>query len=253
MRRMKLIVLLLAAWSLALMAFPAGAGQAPPALSLEPAMVKVSAFFDGADLWVKGKAPAEDQVAVCLSSEPQEASFRIKDKLWGIIWMNHDTVSFQHVPSVYLVQGSSLTPDDFNLGLGYLRAQADVEGGKGNPEQLFGEFVKIKKGEGLYQLSDGGVNLGQPQGGLRTFECLFKLPARVPQGVYQVRTFLKEPDGRVTPGASRQLKVEEVGFPALLSSLAYNHGLLYGILAALVALAGGLITSMLFKGGGGSH
>ncbi len=253
MRRASLSLLFLAVWALALAAVAAGAEQNTPRLSLEPATVKINAFFDGAELKVRGQAPAGDQVGVLLASAPQNTAFRIKERLWGFLWMNRDTAAFHGVPTVYMYQGSHAPADSFGLGLSQLRAQARVQSGKGDPGQLFGEFVKIKEGEGLYRLSDGGVSLGQTQGGQRGFECLFNLPARVPPGVYQVRAFLKGPDGRVVPGASRQLKIEEVGFPALLSSLAYNYGLLYGVLASLVALVGGLITSMLFKGGGGSH
>lgn len=251
MRSLSIITLLLAA-SLALWAGPAQA-EATAELNLQPGMVKIDAFFDGARLMVKGRAQAGDKVGVLLASAPQNATFRVKARLWGFLWMNRETAAFHGVPTVYMFQGSQAAADDFNLGLVRLRSQARVQGSKGDPEQLFREFVKIKEGEGLYNFSSEGVSLSQAQEGRQSFEASFDLPARVPPGVYQVRAFLKRPDGRVIPGAESQLKVEEVGFPALLSSLAYNYGLLYGILASLVALVGGLITSMLFKGGGGSH
>ena len=49
------------------------------------------------------------------------------------------------------------------------------------------------------------------------------------------------------------IDVREVGMPAWISSLAFNHGALYGILAVLVAVVAGLGTGILFKGGKGAH
>ncbi len=251
--RTKNVTILLLAACLLLFAGPAPAGQKTSGLSLEPDGVKISAFFDGATVRVRGQVPAGDQVAVRLSSPPKEAAFRVKDRRWGILWMNQGEVSFHGVPAVYMLQGSSNSAEDFNLGLKHLRAHTSIEGGKGDQDKLFKEFLKIKTSEGLYNISAGGVHLGQAKDGLQTFECSFKLSPRVPQGSYRVQSFLKGPDGRVTAGASRELTVAEVGFPALLSFLAFHYGLVYGILAALVALVGGLLTSLLFKGGGGAH
>jgi hypothetical protein len=252
MRKTSIAVLLLAA-CLALFACSAAAKRNFSALSLEPASVKINAFFDGASLKVKGLAPAQDQVVVRLASSPHDAVFRVKDHRWGILWMNQGTVSFHDVPAVYLCLASNVPPDALNLGLKFLRSRARIQAGSGDPDKLFQEFIKIKEGEGLYSISKLGVNLGDPYNGQRPFECSFSLPARMPPGSYQVQPFLKGPNGEVIAGSASELKIEEVGFPALLSALAFNHGLLYGVLAALVALGGGLLTSLLFKGGGSSH
>ena len=40
--------------------------------------------------------------------------------------------------------------------------------------------------------------------------------------------------------ASPGIKVREVGVPAFLSSLSFNHGSLYGVLAVLIAIGAGL-------------
>ncbi len=47
------------------------------------------------------------------------------------------------------------------------------------------------------------------------------------------------------------LKVEMVGFPALLAKLAYQHGAAYGVLAVVIAIVTGFAMGFLFKGGGG--
>lgn len=251
MRITNLLAMLLAA-ALTLLPGAAGAAHQGATLNLKPADIRVNAFFDGTTLRVNGLVPDGDQVAVRLTSDPKDTSFRVKDRRWGVLWMNQGEVAFHGAPTVYMLQ-TSKSPGEFHLGLGYLRAHTTIHSGRGDSDKLFGEFIKIKKGEGLYNLSSGVVSLGPAKDGMRSFECSFSLPPRIPLGAYHVQSFLKEPDGKVKKLASREIKVEEVGFPAILSNLAYHYGLLYGILASLVAIVGGLITSLLFKGGGGAH
>jgi hypothetical protein len=39
----------------------------------------------------------------------------------------------------------------------------------------------------------------------------------------------------------------------MMSSMAFNHGTLYGIVAVMVAILAGLLTGVVFKGGKGAH
>ena len=50
--------------------------------------------------------------------------------------------------------------------------------------------------------------------------------------------------------AEQPLAVNLVGFPALLSRLAFGHSLLYGILATLIALLAGLGIGLIFQSRG---
>ena len=57
--------------------------------------------------------------------------------------------------------------------------------------------------------------------------------------------------GQVISKQCRDLKVVMVGFPAMMASLAYEHGATYGILAVIIAIVTGFAMGYLFKGGGG--
>jgi hypothetical protein len=59
--------------------------------------------------------------------------------------------------------------------------------------------------------------------------------------------------GNIVARTTDHLKVDEVGFPALLSNLAFEHAGLYGILATLIAIAAGLLMGLLFRGSKGAH
>ena len=59
--------------------------------------------------------------------------------------------------------------------------------------------------------------------------------------------------GAITGTARREIDAREVGMPAWISALAFNHGTLYGVLAVLVAIIAGLVTGIIFKGEKGAH
>jgi len=72
--------------------------------------------------------------------------------------------------------------------------------------------------------------------------------------VYQVKV-LEIHDGVIVDSSKNRLEVKEEGIPLMLSELAFNHSLLYGFLAVLIAVAAGLIMDFFFGTGkgGGAH
>ena len=78
----------------------------------------------------------------------------------------------------------------------------------------------------------------------------FPLPTNTRPGTYKVCLSVIQ-DGKVVSHTCTDLTVEMVGFPALLASLAYQHGAAYGVLAVVIAIVTGFAMGFLFKGGGG--
>ena len=74
----------------------------------------------------------------------------------------------------------------------------------------------------------------------------------MPQGVFKIEVFAIRDDAILATG-TQEMKVAEVGLPAMMSSMAFNHGTLYGIVAVMVAILAGLLTGVVFKGGKGAH
>jgi uncharacterized protein (TIGR02186 family) len=239
----------------------AGANQ-PPKLTLTPGQIRIGAFFNGTQLVVSGSVPADDQVVVRLSNKPHHMKFRIKRKLVGLLWMNRGAVSFDNLPSVYLVytsakldrlgRGAGGGSAAVRLGLKRLEAKARISTTSANGRKLLAELVRVKQAEGLYALEEGAVKLGPAKNGRKSFRAVVKLRARIPPGMYKVEAFAFDKAGTMTR-AGQKLQVVEVGLPALVSSLAFKHGLIYGILAVLIAVLAGLVMSFLFKKGGGAH
>ncbi len=250
--RARASLLLAAAWLLAAV-LPASAAPAAPAelkVKLAPNLVQIGMFFGGTSVTLQGRVPAGCQVAVVLEGPRAESRFKIKERVLGFLWMNHGHVVFQQVPSVYLVYASGgLSPRQADrAGFGYhaLRRQVRIlPGGGEDPAFLWSELVKLKEEQGLYHWQPRGVLLGPAQGGRRPFHARLTISSQMPVGDYQVWTLVLR-GGKVVARRRELLHVRETGALAQLSNLARNHGLLYGLLAVLVAIGAGLLMDLLF-------
>ena len=87
---------------------------------------------------------------------------------------------------------------------------------------------------------------------MKSFNALLTLPAALPPGTYDIEVFTIK-NGIIDEPVVKTIDAREVGTPAWISKLAYNHGILYGVLAVLVAVMAGLLTGVLFKGAKGAH
>jgi uncharacterized protein (TIGR02186 family) len=229
-------------------------------LRLEPPEVSVGLFYSGTDIHISGEAPAVDGLAVLAAGHKQTVDLKTKGKVWGLFWMNVGEVTFEHVPSFYrLVSSARLdrlaSPEALvQAGAGYAALAAgssSKEGSRGG--ELYAELIKLKEREGLFGLSEGGLQTEPGPGGMVRFSCTVHLPALAPEGDYRFR-LIGFRDGKVEDLAEKTLRLQEVGTVASMKALAGEHGLLYGIVAVATALAAGLLTGFLFDlGSKGSH
>jgi hypothetical protein len=184
------------------------------------------------------------------------------------------------------VNGEAI-PADLRLGLGaggvesrVLPASADEA-----THRLFREFVRLKMHEGLYSFgklhtdglgADGGngaeaapaavipasagasVLGGSPPVSATALalptrvSADFELPASIPPGDYEIR-MIGYRDGTAQLLASQVLSARRVGLALLISSLSEHHGLLYGVLSVLLAVAAGFVTGMVFASAKKGH
>ncbi len=252
----------LGALGLAVLATRSG-GQTPgdPAeghgtLSVEPDVVRVGLFFNGALLHVHGTIPAGQKAAVVCEGSEGRLDLKRKGRVWGLFWMNTGDVAFDHVPSVYLLCTSGPLRDlapagvlaRLGVGVDALEARATAGEAAAGSAALFGELVRLKKGEGLWSLVEGTVSLKPGgEGRLEVAADLF-LPAKTPPGEYRVRLFSFR-DGEGAAVAGTAMIVQQVGFAAFTSRMAHERGLLYGIVSVVVAIAAGMFTGVVFGRG----
>ncbi|MFH2130957.1 MAG: TIGR02186 family protein [bacterium] len=164
-----------------------------------------------------------------------------------------------NIPDVYLIYSSKSISDlsrnpqgaQLDLGLGFqsLEKQVTITSDAREPEdnsELFAEFLKLKKSEDLYGAFENGVLFQPGDESLKQFSAEIVIPPRLKKGQYEMTLFVIH-EGAVIEKASQVLVVKEVGFPAFISFMAWEHSAIYGILAAAIAICAGLLMGFIFS------
>lgn len=233
---------------------PARAESLPP-LTLAPQAIAINSLYNGTDLTVTGEVPAGSQVVVRLAGEPKTFHMKEKGRVLGLLWMNTDKVSFGDAPSVFLVAASPEAPAEAvaKLGVPGLAAGIKVESHDPDKAALTAEFLKFQKSEKLYLENAGQVTLGEASGDKRPFTAVLHLPSRLSPGAYAVEV-LALAGGEVAAKGQAAITASFVGAPAFLADMAFGHGTLYGILASIIAIVGGVVIGQIFSGSkSGAH
>ena len=251
--KVALLFFVVATFSLLLSDAPAWALTA----QVTPQNVPIKLFYNGAKLKISGESDVNDDLVVKISSELEEAHMKYKGKAAGLFWIKIGDISFEHVPTVYLLASSgklnALMPvaEQIQEGIGFesIKAAAEMESSAAgmDSERWIKEFIKFKKAEKLYQIQEGKVK--KEQG---SYQLDIKWPFQAAPGTYNIEV-LAVRDGKVVDRNETSLTVAKTGLVATLSNLAFNHAAVYGIIAIVVAMAAGFAVGALFKGGGGAH
>ena len=227
---------------------PAGPGPSP--LTLVPARVEIGLFYSGVDLEVSAETEPGADVALLITGPASELLLREQARRWGLFWAPAGEVTFDHVPSLYLLRTTReledlASPDVLEeLGVGYPSVLARL--GQPVPHNLFRELVVLKESEGLFSSTvaksdDPGASLT----GTASFRAVAHIPARASADTYSVQVFAFR-HGRLVDRVVGAFEIEEAGFVDFVSSLAETHGLAYGVFAVAVAVASGLLVGFLF-------
>jgi uncharacterized protein (TIGR02186 family) len=103
-------------------------------------------------------------------------------------------------------------------------------------------FIKIKSDQGLYREASNGVTLLAPA----LFRASIPLPAEVPVGTYEVDVRLFA-DGSQIARTPAPFEVYKSGFEQVVTAAARDHGVLYGLATAIMAIATGWFASVVFR------
>jgi uncharacterized protein (TIGR02186 family) len=230
----------------------------------KPYLVPIGAFFNGTHLTVSGDVDAENDVVLIVIGKQEELTLKKKGKALGLLWMNLGDVHFKNVPNLYimysskermeLVDSESKTWEQLGIGFEFLKREMEIEAPQTEMDDLANEFLKLKQSQGLYASHPGEITFGQKNETEKSFTVNVWLPPQIPTGEYQIRG-VEIHNGHIVDNSMDQLNVKEEGIPLMLSSLAFNHSLLYGFLAVLIAVAAGLAMDFFFGTGkgGGAH
>jgi pyruvate,water dikinase len=227
----------------------------PAPVLVEPSRIEAGLFYSGATVTVRGRAGVQSQVVVQIAGPSEPQTFNRRDRIAGFIWGGVEHVTFRRAPSVYGLFTSaalaSIASADLRaeLGIGYeaLRLRVEVAGTSADAHAMLDQLVRLKEGEGLYRVASGAVHMEDAEDGHRPFSVDIPLPPGTPPGLLQVTAF-EFTRGALARTTEVSVRLERVGLPASLFSLAHEHGLGYGLLAVVVMLATGLSTGLAASG-----
>jgi uncharacterized protein (TIGR02186 family) len=238
---------------------PAFAQTSPIGIDvIQPKTIRIGSFFSGEMITVRAVVPSGAKVALRLLGPREDLALMRKGRVSGL-WMNVEQIHFQNLPKVYLLW----TSDELaaletgggaqNPPLNYKAFLVGTLEKKNQPEEplLISELIKLKEADHLYQITEGGIRIKPMEKGLwEQADAVLDLPSKIYPGSYALELIAIK-DGKGTLLHTSTLEVKLVGFPALVSNLALQKGLLYGILAVIIATISGLLIGIVFTSKGG--
>jgi uncharacterized protein (TIGR02186 family) len=174
-----------------------------------------------------------------------------KSRVLGI-WVNTDSRIFENAPAYLAVLAnrpldaiaSPETLQRLQLGLDNFPLPQRTGGivDTLSDDQFRAAFLKLKTDARFYREVSNGVTFLTPA----LFRASIPLPATVPVGNYEVdvRLFV---DGAAIARTPSALEVYKAGFEQIVTNAARNHGVLYGLATAMMALATGWFASVVFR------
>ncbi len=226
-------------------------------LGLSQDEVAITATFDGSDLLIFGAVkreapiPADAPLGVVMAiagpSEP--VTVRRKERRFGI-WVNAQAVEVDSAPSFYAVATSGplgevlREVEDLRHEITVPRAIRSVGAPAGvtDSEAFTRALIRIRAGDGLYQVLEGAVDLEEET----LFRASVRLPANLTEGDYRTRIFLTR-DGRIVDIYETAIPVNKVGLERWLYELAHDRPLIYGLMSLFIAIAAGWGASAAFS------
>ena len=230
-------------------------------VSLSTHRVQINSSFVGTELVLFGSIERDEQTAsrargfdivVKVSGPPQAEVTRRKERVLGI-WVNIESRTFVNAPGYLAVLtnrpiGEIAAPDmlrRFQVALDNILLPQEISGDIGDvpPDDPFrSAFIRLNREQGLYRESTNAVTFLTPN----LFRTAIPLPANVPTGAYVVDVKLFA-DGAMLATSNSAIEILKVGFEQFVASAAHEHGLLYGLTTAALALLTGWLASVVFR------
>ncbi len=230
-------------------------------VSLSNHRVGITSSFIGEDLVLFGTIEPDSRdeplrssydLVITVTGPRETFQTRRKERVVGI-WVNVDSREFVRVPSYLAILtnrpvkeiADADTLRRLQVGLdNFLLPQrigpdiADTV--RDDPYRL--AFIRLKSEQGLYRESPTAVTFLTPT----VFRAAIPLPADVPTGSFAIDVKLFT-GGAMAARTNSALEVIKAGFEQYVADAARDHGLLYGLATALIALFTGWLASVVFR------
>lgn len=228
---------------------------APRNFQVLPNELGVGESFQGAEIRVSAEVPVGSNAVVEFRGDAHEDRLLRKGRRGGL-WMNVGEVKVGNAPSLYLVMSTDaalISNPDSDSQWGYQALQKGMKFSgaipKAGKDKLFQQFIKLKESEGLYGVFPGALKVVGTSTGYSRVEGQFWLPDKTLPANYKIHFFVLN-NRKVVDEKTTKFPVEMQGMPAVLTSLAFDHATIYGLLAVTIAILAGFIMGYAFKGKG---
>jgi uncharacterized protein (TIGR02186 family) len=229
--------------------------------TLSTSRVLIASNFTGADVVLFGSVERDAQAVprrggydiVVTVTGPRETvvTFR-KERVVGI-WINSEQRTFIKAPSYLTVLANRTINEiaDVNTlrrtqtGLARVLLPQEISGDIADSirdDPFRRAFLRLKIGRGLYRELQNGVTFLTPA----LIRAAIPIPDNAPTGAYDVDVKLFA-DGVLLARTQTALEIVKVGFEQFVASAAREHGLLYGLATAMMAVLTGWFASVVFR------
>jgi len=239
-----LFALFLLAW---LVAPPLARGEVVADVSEH--LVAISTGFDGASVLVFGALDQPADVVIVVRGPAKRTVMHRMGSVAGV-WVNQATMTFPSAPSFYAL--ASTGPLDeivdrselqrLQIGLDNLNLRSSGVASANLLREWQSGLIRAKERQNLYESRIAPVTVLAG----KLFRASLQLPSNVSTGSYLVDVYVFR-DGLNVAAQTTPLAVTKVGIEALVHTLAFQHGALYGLISILLALLVGWGAHLLFR------
>ncbi|OQX64119.1 MAG: hypothetical protein B5M56_00665 [Desulfococcus sp. 4484_241] len=227
-----------------------------PAATVTPPQINIGLFFSGKRVSIAGPILPGRDVVVEIKGPEKKSVFNMKGRV-GPFWMNVQKVELEKAPFLYMLllpEGKDLLPvlSSMGIGINEIKRRMVVKPETVSPDTIFPSFVQLKQADGLYKEMEGAVQYSQAKDGARCFKAEFFMPSSIVPEEYNIVISVFH-NGKLEATTTQKMPVHKIGVVKEIHKMAYNHGLLYGILCVIIALFVGITMGLVFRDEGGAH
>ncbi|MBB4264960.1 TIGR02186 family protein [Roseospira visakhapatnamensis] len=222
----------------------------PLVADLSKHLVAITTGFTGTDVLLFGATDGPGDVVLVVRGPMTRKVVRRKE-LWGIIWANRDSVTYDNVPAFYQVFANRALDDiaqtsvlsRHQIGTEHLAFTLMSQSVTDSFVPGFrAALVRLKQKQHHYGIRTMPVTMLAN----RLFRAELHFPANVPTGLYSVEVYLFR-DGDVVSAEITPLVISKTGFGADLFDFAHQRSVLYGLAAIAIAIVTGWAAAAVFR------
>jgi uncharacterized protein (TIGR02186 family) len=219
--------------------------------------IQITSSYTGTELIVFGAiensntdTPASlPDVVVVIRGPALDMTMRRKVRVAGV-WINRDALTLYGMPGYYFVGSGraikDVAPEEirerYQLDLADVEPTSTSTHTPSKAEPYRAAAIRSRTRDGLYEENPLAVE----QLGASLFRVRVPIPASVPRGEYTANVYLLR-DGMVIGAQATFLDVQQTGIERKIFTFAHQDALLYGLIAVLLAVTVGWLSSVLFR------